>query len=78
MARYYFHTSGARAYIDRVGTEISDFADVRRMAVKATAEVMADQSANWADRVWGMRVTDEAGIAVLTLDLAVRARVTST
>ena len=69
MPRYYFHVMDGRVVIDEDGTELAGPEDVRREAIRAAGEILANgEAASLAGgHVWNMTVADEDAKTVLTL-----------
>jgi hypothetical protein len=68
MPRYFFHIQDSEEFIDTVGTELADAELVRRTATRTAAEILREEDSLWNGKLWRMRVTDEAGNTVLTLE----------
>ena len=75
MPRYYIHLRNGEADVtDREGRELPDLEAVRRHALRAAGEIVADEMAQGRDNVrLVMTVTDEAGEPLLELPVKVLA-----
>jgi hypothetical protein len=69
MPRYFFHVMDGQVTIDGEGTELAGPDEVRREAVRAAGEILANGEASSISdgHSWHMTVADEAGKTVLTL-----------
>jgi hypothetical protein len=68
MPRYFFHIQDSEEFTDTVGTDLADVSLVRRTATRTAAEMLRDDDRLWDGGLWLMRVTDEAGTIILTLE----------
>lgn len=71
MARYFFHTEGGEGFPDEHGVELADLNAARAMALKTMCEMAsALKQELWRDGWLRVTVVDEAGLTLMTLDLA--------
>lgn len=73
MPRFFFHIHDGHDFPDREGTELPDFAAVRREAIQTSARVLKDSADYWDGTEWRMNVMDDAGQLVLRLTFAAAA-----
>jgi len=72
MSRYYFHTEDGRCYPDEDGVEIENISDVQERALRTLSEMsFAVREDLWRDGSMCVKVTDETGLTLMQLDLAV-------
>lgn len=72
MSRYYFHAEDGRCYPDETGVELGKISDVKERALKAMSEMsFAVRDDLWKGGALCVKVTDEAGLILMQLDLMV-------
>jgi hypothetical protein len=69
VSRYFFHVMDGRVSIDQDGTDLEGIDQVRREAVRAAGEILANGEAPGMleGHPWNMTVADESGTTILTL-----------
>lgn len=73
MPRYFFHVEDGDSFPDLQGTELDDLAAARREAVRFAGALLADQPEDfWGNGEWTMRVDDEQGATLFTLQFLAR------
>lgn len=74
MPRFHFHTADGRCFPDREGVELASIAAAQCQAVKVLAEFMRDDPCEfWTTNSLSVTVSDESGLSLFQLDLAVTA-----
>ena len=72
MTRYFFHTEDGRCLPDEEGVELPDLAAVRHAALMTMAEMsLALREEVWRHKALTIRVPDQSGLTLMTLDLTV-------
>lgn len=69
MGRFYFHIESL-GHRDHDGLELPTLVDAQHEALKTMAEMVGDMAeAFWGDPSWRLVVTDQTGLALLSLEV---------
>ncbi len=71
MPRYHFSVLDDTAYIDNAGTELASIHEARREPRRYAGELLADSARGFSpDREWRVEVTDNLGLVLFRLAVA--------
>lgn len=70
MPRFFFDVQDGKGFVDDVGSECVDLSGARQEAVRFAGEILCDMAQLWNGRAWQMKVRDEAGEVVTTLEFS--------
>ena len=74
MPRFFFHVHDGRAVLDEEGTELPDFDQARREAIRLAGQILDNEAPNLElAEDWHMDVTDESGLILFRLDFTLTA-----
>lgn len=72
MSRYFFHLDDGELISDPEGVELASLANAKKEAVRFGGELLSLHSASFLKTGdWVVRVTDERGVTVFTMELVV-------
>jgi hypothetical protein len=70
MPRYYFHVDDGHSTLDDEGTEFPGLKAARIAAVRLAGAILGERAeAFWDEEQWSLRVTDDAGLTLFSLEV---------